>query len=93
MKKNRTFTVISGERRSAEPFAYQEAETWQEAWERNFYAVEKWSKDGQQPDSLVHGSNNLMKARDAFDDIVRRRPRGRYVLRQRARVLRKWPED
>jgi hypothetical protein len=54
--------------------------------------VERWSKDGQKPEELIYGGNRLVKAREAFDVVVTKRPGGRYTLRQRARVLREWPE-
>jgi hypothetical protein len=33
---------------------------------RNFYKVEKWTKDGTKVDSLLCAGNNLDKARDVF---------------------------
>jgi hypothetical protein len=30
--------------------------------ERNFYKVEKWTKDGQKVDSLLYAGNNLGRA-------------------------------
>jgi hypothetical protein len=56
-----------------------------------FLMVEKW--EGQKPVELIYGGNRLEKAHAAFDAIVKNRPRGRYTLRQRARVLRKWPDE
>jgi hypothetical protein len=34
--------------------------------ERNFYKVEKWTKDGTKVDSLLYAGNNLDKARKLF---------------------------
>lgn len=76
-----------------DPFAEQETADLNDAWWRNFYMVEKWSKDGQKPVELIYGGNRLEKARLAFDAIVKRRPGGRYTLRQKMRVMRKWPES
>jgi hypothetical protein len=32
--------------------------------DRNFYKVEKWTRDGTKVDSLLYAGNNLEKARD-----------------------------
>lgn len=76
-----------------DPFAEQITTDLNDAWWRGFYMVEKWSKDGQKPEELIYGGNRLAKAQAVFDAIVTKRPGGRYVLRQRARVLRKWPDE
>ena len=34
--------------------------------DRNFYKLEKWTKDGSKVDSLLYAGNNLDKARDLF---------------------------
>jgi hypothetical protein len=60
--------------------------------DRNFYKVERWTKDDQHIEALLYAGNNLDKARATFKDAVRRRPRGRYTIRQRARVLDRWPK-
>jgi hypothetical protein len=33
---------------------------------RNFYKVEKWTRDATKVDSLLYAGNNLDKARDIF---------------------------
>jgi hypothetical protein len=33
---------------------------------RNFYKVEKWTRDGEKVDSLLYAGNNLDKTRDIF---------------------------
>ena len=33
---------------------------------RNFYKVEKWTRDGMKVDSLLYAGNNLDKAREIF---------------------------
>jgi hypothetical protein len=58
----------------------------------NFYKVEKWSKDEQRVERLLWAGNSLDKARAIFDAEVKRRPRIRLTIRQRARVLRQWPQ-
>jgi hypothetical protein len=59
--------------------------------ERNFYKVELWTKDDQRVARLLHAGNRIDKARDVFAAAVKRRPRGRYTIRQRCRVLEQWP--
>jgi hypothetical protein len=34
--------------------------------DRNFYKVEKWTRDGMKVDSLLYAGNNLSKARETF---------------------------
>jgi hypothetical protein len=34
--------------------------------ERNFYKVEKWTKDGTKVDRMLYAYNNLAKVRDVF---------------------------
>ena len=59
--------------------------------ERDFYKVEKWTKDGSKIDSLLYAGNSLEKAREIFHSAVTRRPRIRLTIRQRTRVLEQWP--
>jgi hypothetical protein len=58
---------------------------------RNFYKVEKWTKNGARLDDLLYAGNNLDKARDIFAKAVKHRPRIRLTIRQRTRVLQQWP--
>jgi hypothetical protein len=58
---------------------------------RNFYKVEKWTKDGAKVDRLVYAGNNLEKARDLFQGAIKHQPRIRLTIRQRNRVLDEWP--
>jgi hypothetical protein len=53
--------------------------------ERNFYKVEKWTKDGTKVDSLLYAGNNLDKARKLFAEAVKHRPAVRLTIRQRTR--------
>jgi hypothetical protein len=55
--------------------------------DRNFYKVEKWTKDGMKVDRMLYGGNNLEKARKLFADAIKHRPRIRLTIRQRTRVL------
>lgn len=59
--------------------------------DRNFYKVEKWTKDGVKVDRLLYAGNNLDKARKLFADAIEHRPRIRLTIRQRTRVLEQWP--
>jgi hypothetical protein len=60
---------------------------------RNFYKVEKWTKDGMKIDRLLYAGNNLEKSRDVFANAINHRPRIRLTIGQRARVLFQWPEE
>jgi hypothetical protein len=42
---------------------------------------------------LLHASNDLGHAQAIFASETKRRPRGRYLLRQGIRVLKRWPPD
>lgn len=59
--------------------------------DRNFYKVEKWTKDGMKVDRMLYAGNNLEEARDVFAKAIKRRPRIRLTIRQRTRVLGQWP--
>ena len=58
---------------------------------RNFYKVEKWTRDGTKVDRLLYAGNNLDKARELFAAAIKHRPRIRLTIRQRTRVLETWP--
>jgi hypothetical protein len=58
---------------------------------RNFYKVEKWSRDGLRVELMLYASNNLDKARRIFERTTKLRPRIRLTIRQRMRVLDEWP--
>jgi hypothetical protein len=58
--------------------------------ERNFYKVERWSKDDQRIEAMLYAGNRLEKARDIFAKAVKHRPRIRLTIRQRTRVLQQW---
>jgi hypothetical protein len=57
---------------------------------RNFYKVEKWTKDGR-VERMLYAGSNLDKARKIFTAAVKHRPRIRLTIRQRTRVLQEWP--
>ena len=58
---------------------------------RNFYKVEKWSRDGQRVTELLFAGSSLDKAKRVFDRWAKHRPRIRMTIRQRTRVLDEWP--
>jgi hypothetical protein len=60
---------------------------------RNFYKVEKWTKDGSKVDHMLYAGNNLDmdKAREVFAEAIYHRPRIRLTIGQRTQVLEQWP--
>ena len=58
---------------------------------RNFYKVEKWSRDGLRVELMLYAGNDLDKARRIFERTIKHRPRIRLTIRQRMRVLDEWP--
>jgi hypothetical protein len=60
--------------------------------DRNFYKVEMWTDDELHIGRLLYAGSNLEKARMIFDEAVDHRPAGHYTIRQRIRVLDKWPK-
>jgi hypothetical protein len=42
---------------------------------RNFYKVERWSRDGLRIDLMLYAGNNLDKVREIFQRAVKHRPR------------------
>jgi hypothetical protein len=60
---------------------------------RNFYKVEKCSRDGERVTELLFAGSSLDKAKRVFDRWAKHRPRIRMTIRQRTRVLQRWPDD
>ena len=61
--------------------------------DRNFYKLEKWTKDGAKVDRLLYAGTNLEKAHELFAEAVKHRPRILLTIRQGTRVLAlNWPE-
>lgn len=58
---------------------------------RNFYKVEKWSRDELRVELMLYAGNNLDKARRVFESATKHRPRIRLTIRQRTRVLEQSP--
>jgi hypothetical protein len=55
--------------------------------------VERWDAAELHVVELLHASNDLSRAREIFAAEKKRRPRGRYTLRQNIRVLERWPPN
>ena len=53
---------------------------------RNFYKVEKWTRDGSKVDHMLYAGSNLDKAREIFATAIKHRPRIRLTIRQRPSV-------
>jgi hypothetical protein len=77
--------------RELSEFGYRETDDPDEADRRRFYKVEMWDAAELQIEALLHASNDLSRAREVFATEKKRRPRGRYTLRQGIRVLERWP--
>jgi hypothetical protein len=74
-------------------FGYRETNDPDEADRRSYYKVERWDSTEQHVFQLLHASNDRGRARAIFTSETKRRPRGRYLLRQGIRVLKRWPPD
>jgi hypothetical protein len=74
-------------------FGYSETNDLDVADARNYCKVEKWDAPELHVEALLHASNDLSRAREVFATEKKRRPRGRYTLRQGIRVLDRWPPD
>jgi hypothetical protein len=73
-------------------FGFRETDDPNEA-DRRSYKVERWDSTEQHVFQLLHASNDLGRANDIFASETKRRPRGRYLLRQGIRVLKRRPPD
>jgi hypothetical protein len=61
--------------------------------DRNFYKVEKWTKDGSRVERMLYAGSNLDKARELFAAAIKHRPRIKLTIRQRTRMLDEWPRQ
>jgi hypothetical protein len=59
---------------------------------RNFYKVETWTAHDHIV-RLLYAGSSLDRAREEFTAEITRWPAVRITVRQRARVLDRWPED
>jgi hypothetical protein len=60
---------------------------------RNFYKVERWTKDGLHITDLLYAGNSLERAREIFTAAQMFRPGRPYTVRQGIRVLANYPAD
>jgi hypothetical protein len=60
--------------------------------DRNYYKVEKWTKDGTKVERMLYAGSNLDKAQEVFAAAIYHRPRIRLTIRQRSHVLEEWPK-
>jgi hypothetical protein len=74
-------------------FGFRETDDADEADRRNYYKVERWDSTEQHVFQLLHASNDLGRAQAIFASETKRRPGGRYLLRQSIRVLKPLPPD
>jgi hypothetical protein len=58
---------------------------------RNYYKVEKWTRDGR-VERMLYAGSNLAKAQAIYFAEIKHRPWIRLTIRQRTRVLKQWPE-
>jgi hypothetical protein len=59
---------------------------------RNFYKVEKWTKDGTRVDHMLYAGSSLDKAQEVFAQAIYHRPRIRLTIRQQTRMVEQWPK-
>jgi hypothetical protein len=59
--------------------------------ERNFFKVELWTPDDMHIERMLFAGNSLDRARAIFADFIREQPRAKLTIRQRTRVLDRWP--
>jgi hypothetical protein len=60
--------------------------------DRNFYKVEKWTKNPTKVDRLLYAGNSLGRARSIFQQAIKHQPQIRLTLRQRTRMVDQWPQ-
>jgi hypothetical protein len=72
----------------SDEWTYEEADDPLYADRRNFYKVEKWSRDGQRIEESLFAGSSLDKARRVFDRFTTRRPRSRLTIHQRTECCR-----
>jgi hypothetical protein len=61
--------------------------------DRNFFKVELWTPDDLHVERMLYAGNSLDRAREIFGDYARHRPADRLMIRQRGRVIAKWPPE
>ena len=68
--KGNTTTIFKRKSRLKNDWSDEETDNPLRADDRNFYKVEKWSKDGTKIDRMRYAGNNLEKARKLFADAI-----------------------
>jgi hypothetical protein len=77
-----------------DPEVHEETDNPTYADDRMFYKVEKWTRDDTQVDRMLYAGNSLAKAQEVFARFIRfikHRPLIRLTIRQRTRVIDRWP--
>jgi hypothetical protein len=59
---------------------------------RNYYKVEKCTKEGR-VERMLYAGSNLATAQAIYFAEIKHRPRIRLTIRQRTRVLQQWPRQ
>jgi hypothetical protein len=60
--------------------------------DRNYYKVEKWTKDGTKGRRMLYAGNGLDKAREILAEAIKHGPGIHLTIRQRTRVLERFRE-
>jgi hypothetical protein len=84
-------TTINTAKRAMNDRAAEETNDPLIADHRDFYKVEKWTRDGSEVDHMLYAGGDLEKAREVFASAIKHRPRIRLTIRQRSLVLEQWP--
>jgi hypothetical protein len=61
--------------------------------DRNFYKVEKWTRDGSKIERMLYAGSNLATAQAIYSAEIKHRPRIRLTIRQGTQVLQQWPRN
>jgi hypothetical protein len=59
--------------------------------DRNYFKVEKWTKDGSKIERMLYAGNSLLRAESVFKAAIEHRQRIRLTIRHGPRVLQQWP--
>jgi hypothetical protein len=90
--ENQVYNVDAGSTASAN-MSDEETDNPLYADNRNFYKIETWTRDGMKVDSLLYAGNSLSKAQEIFANAIKYGPQIRITIRQRTRVLQRWPQQ
>jgi hypothetical protein len=59
--------------------------------DRNYFKVEKWTRDGSKVERMLYAGNSLLRAESVFQAAIKHRPRIKLTIRQRTRLVDQWP--